>query len=436
MKLASIVLVDEERYYTLQAVSSPAFNKIRHDSTLAEIMREAARVVGYDGYKIYVNIEESERGILCVCTAPCLNFEDMYRYDVIVATESDNPFEDGKAFLKTMSHEEMLETLSLVCGEDRLPGNLDAWKDITEEFFSDAAEYEETEEMKKAGRFVLDNMHLMPGDEKFPEYWSVMMSTYANTSAYGMNMLIANILDSQKKYEDILSLFRDNPSNPVYADYAGDIMNDGYLGEPDYEKAYEYYRFAAYRGHVLAMYKLAFMYRDGRYVEKDYEECKRLLLQDYYAVTDVSDYYLPTIAEALLELSRAGQASGNTKDALKAVSIIVDGLEHVWAHGATVTETDIKCVEQMYALKPFAKSKRRLADLLLILQKPGKVSFTVQGKKHTAETVERDGEIIVAYEGQYYRDPADFMNRAEIDGKPMRVYANDIKHIHMEDAAS
>ncbi|MCD8307787.1 MAG: hypothetical protein LUD51_06160 [Clostridia bacterium] len=428
MKFVSNVLVDETKYYMLQAVTSPAFNKRKHDAVYAKIRREAARVEGYDGYMIHIGIDESESGIQYMRVSPCLSFEDMYMYEVVVATGSDSPYEDGKACKKIMSHEEMLETLSIVCNEDRLPDDIDKWKEAADE---PAVQWEKIREMEKARDFVFDNMYLTPEDEKFPEYWAVMMNTFANTSAYGMNTLIVNVLDSQHKYEDEVSLFHKNPCNPVYAAFAGDIMCSGYLGEPDYKKAYEYYRFAAYRGYVYAMCRLAFMYRDGLYVEKDYSECTRLLLQTYYAVAGAGEQYLPAITEALLELSRAGQASGNTKDALKAILLAVSCLEDVWAKGATVTDADAQYVEQLYSLKSFAKSKRMLADFLYVLLKPCKVRFTIHGRKHTAEAVASGGEVIVAYEGQYYKDPADFMNKAEIDGKPIRTYAKELQKMEV-----
>ena len=55
----------------------------------------------------------------------------------------------------------------------------------------------------------------------------------------------------------------------------GYIWYYGRTGEVDYKKAFEYYSKAAKRGDTVAEYKVADMYKNGYYVEKDYDKyCK------------------------------------------------------------------------------------------------------------------------------------------------------------------
>ncbi|MCD8294042.1 MAG: hypothetical protein LUE27_02180 [Clostridia bacterium] len=434
IRLNSTVIVGDESCYKLQAVSSPAFNRKKHDAVFAKIMNEAAGMAAYDLYVIRVNIEESETGIGCICTALSDKFSKMYMYDVVVVTEPDDPYEDSKAYITTMSREKMQETFSLVCNEDRLPEDLDAWRDFSDVYFSgddDDDEDKKTEEEKRASRIIRHKGFAYTEEDFFPAYWSLARDKYMDTYSITISNSIMDPLWSHGRYETILRIFRQYQADPVYAYYAAEVLFNGFTGEPDYAKAFEYYRFAVYRGEVRAYCRLAIMYRDGLGVKKDYNEYKRLLLEGYNKVLECGKQYLPVIADTMLELSRAGQACGNAKDALKAISLIADSNENAWIHGAGVSKTDVKCMEQMYSLKPFAKSKRRLADFLYILQKPCKVRFTIRGKKHTAEALESGGEVIVAYEGQYYKDPVQFINRAEIDEKPVKSYVKELQRMEV-----
>ncbi|MCD8286884.1 MAG: hypothetical protein LUD50_06650 [Clostridia bacterium] len=430
MKLDCTVIVGEQSDFTLQAVSSPAFRRKKHDAVLAKIMREVAEMPGYDRSGIYVDITESEAGINCICVGPSYCFTEMHQYVVVVAAESDDPLEDSKAWINTLDYDKMLKILSQVSEEDRLPEDLDKWEDITVSFYG-GRKKDETDEEKRVSKIGSNYKIAFSDEEYFPEYWSVVRDRYMDTYSIITSELMMDKLWSHGQYEKILQIFQENQSDPVYACYAGDVMFSGFVGAPDYAKACEYYRFAVYRGCVRGFYNLAIMYRDGLGVEKDYNEYKRILLQGYNAVMECGKQCLPVIADVMLELSRAGQACGKTKDAIKAVSLAVDGNECVWTQGAEVSETDIKCVEQLYSLKSFSRSKRRLADFLYVLREPCKVCFRIHGMEHTAEAVASGEEVVVAYEGQYYKDAADFMNRAEIDGNPIRTYAKELQKMEV-----
>ena len=52
----------------------------------------------------------------------------------------------------------------------------------------------------------------------------------------------------------------------------GYIYYYGRVGQPDYKKAFHYYKLASDKGNLVASYKLADMYKNGYYVSKDYYE--------------------------------------------------------------------------------------------------------------------------------------------------------------------
>lgn len=75
--------------------------------------------------------------------------------------------------------------------------------------------------------------------------------------------------------------------NNLYA-----ISNLGYIwyygrtGERNYEKAFYYFDKARQMGDVIAAYKVADMYKNGYYVEKDYEKYKAIIEDLYPKVTN------------------------------------------------------------------------------------------------------------------------------------------------------
>lgn len=56
----------------------------------------------------------------------------------------------------------------------------------------------------------------------------------------------------------------------------GYIYYYGRVGQPDYEKAFHYYKLASDQGNIVAAYKLADMYKNGYYVQKDYPKYVQL----------------------------------------------------------------------------------------------------------------------------------------------------------------
>ena len=57
----------------------------------------------------------------------------------------------------------------------------------------------------------------------------------------------------------------------------GYVWYYGRTGTKDYEKAFKYFTAAAKRGNTVAKYKIADMYKNGYFVEKDYEKYKKLI---------------------------------------------------------------------------------------------------------------------------------------------------------------
>lgn len=61
----------------------------------------------------------------------------------------------------------------------------------------------------------------------------------------------------------------------------GYIYYYGRVGQPDYEKAFHYYKLASDQGNLVAAYKLADMYKNGYYVQKDYPKYVQIIKSLY-----------------------------------------------------------------------------------------------------------------------------------------------------------
>ena len=100
------------------------------------------------------------------------------------------------------------------------------------------------------------------------------------------------------------------------------ISNLGYVwyygrtGEKNYEKAFYYFDRARKMGDLIAAYKVADMYKNGYYVEKDVEKYKAILLELYPKVKD--SYRLDDpLPEIFTRLAGIRSEEGNITEALR-----------------------------------------------------------------------------------------------------------------------
>ena len=71
----------------------------------------------------------------------------------------------------------------------------------------------------------------------------------------------------------------------------GYIWYYGRTGTVDYEKAFRY--FSSLKHNIVAQYKVADMYKNGYYVEKDYKKYKRIIERLYEDVKDMENPFAP-----------------------------------------------------------------------------------------------------------------------------------------------
>ena len=196
----------------------------------------------------------------------------------------------------------------------------------------------------------------------------------------------------------------------------GYIWYYGRTGTVDYEKAFNC--FFKVKNDINAKYKIADMYKNGYYVEKDekkYREIIEQLYKEYYHSTD--DWNDASIA---LRLGKIRADEGKIDEAIQLLSEAKESLMWCTSENAFFGSYSLMqgVIEKLYELKPLDTADMNFFDLYELLKKPTKVKFTYYGKKHIIESSEEeDGTIAVCFDGKWYHTINDMMMNAKINGE-------------------
>ena len=95
----------------------------------------------------------------------------------------------------------------------------------------------------------------------------------------------------------------------------GYIWYYGRTRERDYGKAFEYFTKMMNKGNLVATYKVADMYRNGYYVDKDMDKYKSMLEDLYEKVQDCRNVFDP-VPEVYTRLARIRTEEGKEEDAV------------------------------------------------------------------------------------------------------------------------
>ena len=205
--------------------------------------------------------------------------------------------------------------------------------------------------------------------------------------------------------------------NNLYA-----ISNLGYVwyygrtGERNYEKAFYYFDKARQMGDVIAAYKVADMYKNGYFVEKDYEKYKAIIEELYPKVKKARMLNEP-LPEIFTRLAKIRSEEGDTKEALRLYDLARDFLaQRIQAHPFFGDLNIMKwMISDIYKLRPFDPENMDLYDLYHVLQSPVRVRFMFEDEEHEVEAVEEDGSIVIRFDENWFLTLDDFFRKAELD---------------------
>ncbi len=205
----------------------------------------------------------------------------------------------------------------------------------------------------------------------------------------------------------------------------GYIWYYGCLGRRDYKKAFEYYFRAAKCGSIIAEYKVADMYRNGFYVEKDFDRFKSIIENLYMELNGTFNVCDP-LPEICVRLAAICESEGRINDA---VSLLRQGKSKLSSRigydpffgNFSIMESLIK---GLYRLTDFDYNRFDLYDLYYLLEKPVKVCYEYKGRYFTIESVrEDDGSVSVCYNGKWYHSFTDALMKTKIDGHAVTLDA-------------
>ena len=196
----------------------------------------------------------------------------------------------------------------------------------------------------------------------------------------------------------------------------GYIWYYGRTGKRDYEKAFKHFSNASNKGNLVAAYKIADMYKNGYFVEKDYEKYVSII-KDLYPKVKNANYTNQPLPEVFTRLAKIYTKEGDTKRAIRLYNKAKDFLIQRIIHNAFWGNLNIMMwlIDDLYKLKNFNKKNFDLYDMFYLLTKPCVISFKYEDKTFTVRSVLENDNIAIEFNNKWYRSREDFFAKATIE---------------------
>lgn len=224
----------------------------------------------------------------------------------------------------------------------------------------------------------------------------------------------------QKDFDLALKYYEmaDSYGNPWAPEGLGYIWYYGRTGEVDYKKAFEYYSKASENGFLRSRMKIADMYRNGYYVEKDYDKyCE--LIEELYRLS-MDGYGWDEANDIGFRLAKIRKEQGRTEEAIELLEDAKSYLASKLVDNPFFGDMNVMnwIVNDLYELTEIDKADLDLYDLYRLMKEPCEVVFRYSEDDYTVRaTREDDGSVSVRFGDKWYRDIDEFFKKAEIDGE-------------------
>lgn len=200
----------------------------------------------------------------------------------------------------------------------------------------------------------------------------------------------------------------------------GYIWYYGRTGQRDYEKAFRYFSLAKDAGNVQAAYKVADMYKNGYYVEKDYEKYKEII-EELYPKVKNARYLGDPLPEIFTRLARIRTEEGKNEEAVMLYLQAKDFLAQRISYNDFFGDLNIMTwlIDDLYKLIPFDRESFDFFDMYYLLTSPCEITFR-RGKQRykVIAEAEEDGTS-VCFLGKWYRSRGDFFAKAVIGNRKL-----------------
>lgn len=214
----------------------------------------------------------------------------------------------------------------------------------------------------------------------------------------------------------------------------GYIYYYGRVGQPDYEKAFHYYKLASDQGNLVAAYKLADMYKNGYYVQKDYPKYVQMIKDLYPKIQGATNTFDP-VPEIYSRLAKIYVEEGNEDQAIQLLLIAKEFQSQRLIYSQFFGDLTIMkyIVNDLYSLIQFDPDYMDLFDLYYALQKPCKVAIEILGEDHIIEAKYEDGLFFICMDDKNYEDVDQFFLKAKINGEPISTQYVNVNYIEILD---
>ncbi len=191
----------------------------------------------------------------------------------------------------------------------------------------------------------------------------------------------------------------------------------GRTGTKDYKLAFEYFHKLMDKGNLVAMYKIADMYRNGYYVEKSSEMYEKLVTKAYQKAKNLKDPFDP-VPEIYTRYAHILSDAGKVEEACEkyqyAKAFLGERIKYSTFFGnLTIMKL---LIEDMYKIMEFDEIFFDFFDLYHVLKSPCKVSFGYVNKEYVVESFMDGEECRIRLGSKVYESIDDFFMNASIGG--------------------
>lgn len=291
----------------------------------------------------------------------------------------------------------------------------------------------------KEARKIVDDFR----EDKIPSEDEVFMFTEA------MNFLIEELHDpqdmmylggyyyEQKRFDLALKYYEMAATfdyDPAY-ECLGYIWYYGRTGEKDYKKAFEYFSKLMEKGDPVSTYKVADMYKNGYYVEKDIARYEKII-EDLYPKVKGMDNVFDPVPEVFTRLARIRKSQGREDDAVDLYVYAKDFLAQRIQHNAFFGNLNIMkwLIDDLYEIIEFDEEFMDFYDLYYALKTPRKISFMYEyeDEPQLVESVMEGDECTVCFNGKWFHNRDDFFKGACINNRKLTSIYDDLYGFEVE----